>query len=500
MKVMIAIRMWLIDNIVIVRFVYGLSFFSLALVISIQPRLGSRYRLARRLWALAVFALIHALADWGLVFIPLQARPDQSITVAALWGARTILGAVSFGFLMHFGLGLLVSGRSRVTALALSGLAPALTVIWLLAFFFYPLVYQDSGLNTWYWVSEVWSRYMLGLPSGLIVAFGLLRQGEDLRRDQLHRYLRDLYLSAGFFALYGLTAGLVVPSQAFWPASFLNTEMFVRTVGIPVEVFRGLTAIGIVFATIRLMSVFSVETTRRIFQSEEERATLRERERIARELHDGILQTLYGVGLGLGTLNKRLTKSDNVEATLAEITTQLSGAIWDLRHAITDLHQDQVPLLSLASTAHDYIGQYSRVTGLPVTFSTEGFEGPEAGVLVPTAFRKELLALIREGLSNAARHSQASLVTTLLALQDETVLLRIEDNGVGFSPVEVLGPDIEGGSSHNGLRNMRYRTERLGGAFRVESSPGHGTRLLFQIPLPETIWWTQRTAEEASRP
>lgn len=496
---MITITTWLTENIIIVRFIYGLSFFSLGLVISVRPRIGSRYRLARRLWALAVFAFIHAAADWGLVFIPLQSHPDESLTLAVLWGGRTILGAVSFGFLMHFGLGLLVTDRSRAARFLVRGLAPALTLIWLVAFFCYPLVVQNSGVNTWYWVSEVWSRYMLGLPSSLIVAFGLLRQGNELRYDQLHGHVRNLYFSAGFFALYGLTAGLVVPRQSFWPASLLNTEAFVRTVGIPVEVFRAITAIGMAFATSRLMSVFDVEATRRLLQFEEERAILRERERIARELHDGILQTLYGVGLGLGTLNKRLTAFDDIRASLSDITAQLGGAIWDLRHAITDLHHDQVPVRSLASAAHDCIEQSCRLTGMPVVFSTEGFDGPEADALAPIAFRKELLALIREGLSNAIRHSQASKVTTLLALQDETVLLRIEDNGVGFSPNPVLGQE-EGAGSHHGLRNMRYRTERLGGTFRVESAPGQGTRLLFQIPLSQGNWWTDRTSEEVSRP
>jgi len=483
---MVAVQMWLSRNMIIVQFVYGLSFFSLGLVVAVQYRLGSRYRLARRLWALAVFGFVHAFADWGLVFIPLQARPDQSPTIAALWGLRTLLGAVSFGFLMHFGLGLIGSEGSGVVSQVLRGLAPVITLGWLAAFFGYPLVYQNAGVNTWYWVSETWSRYMLGLPSGLMVAIGLLDQVDELMRDQLHAYVRNLYYSAGFFALYGLTAGLVVPRQGFWPASVLNTDAFLNTVGVPIELFRAIAAIGTVGATSRLMGVFHVETTRRIYHAEEERTILRERERIARDLHDGILQTLYGVGLGLNTLSRRLP-NEYKDATpiLTDLTTQLSGAIWDLRQAITELHQQQVPLRTLATAAHDYVSQCSRLTGLQINFSTQGFEGTEAGGFVPAHFRKELLALMREGLSNAVRHAQASQATVMLALQDDTLLLRIEDDGVGFDVNRALDPATGADGSHHGLHNMRLRTEQLGGLLRIESAADNGTRLLFQIPVPE---------------
>lgn len=483
---MVVIQTWLLHNMIIVQFVYGLSFFSLGLVVAVQYRVGSRFVLADRLWALAGFAFVHAFADWGLVFIPLQARPDQSPTIAALWGLRTVLGAVSFGFLMHFGLGLIVSRRATTAATVIRRVAPVITLVWLIAFFGYPLVYQDAGVNTWYWVSEAWSRYMLGLPSGLIVALGLLRQVEDLRDDQLHAYVRYLYFSAGFFMLYGLTAGLIVPRQAFWPASVLNTEAFLQVVGFPIEILRTLTAVGTVGATSRLMGVFNVETTRRLYQAEKERVIVRERERIARDLHDGILQTLYGVGLGLNTLGRRLP-SEYVDAIpiVTDLTAELSGAIWDLRHAITDLHHEQVPLLTLASAAHDYVNQSARLAGLPVTFTSQGFEGPQAAALVPTSLRKELLAVMREGLSNAVRHSRANQASVMLAFQEDSLLLRIADDGVGFTVDQALDPETDADLSHNGLRNMRLRAEQLRGVFRVESAPGEGTRLFLQIPVPE---------------
>lgn len=485
---------WLVDNMLVVRFVYGLSFFSLGLTISLQYRSHSRYRLAGGLWALAAFAFLHAFADWGLVFIPLQGQSHHPQVTAVFWGFKTILGAVSFGFLLHFGIGL-VGGRWRMAAHPLARLvAPLITAGWLVAFFVWPLVNDNTTLNTWYWVSEVWSRYMIGLPAAALVAAGLIGQKEDLKRDELHSQVRDLYGSACFFLIYGLTAGLIVPPQPFWPASFLNSETFADLLHIPVEVVRTVATMGTAFFTARLMSVFNVETARRLYQSEEERTIFQERERIARDLHDGMLQTLYGVGLGLRELQKRLpANAGELAPSLEGLTGQLGDAIVELRRAITKLREDTIPVADLVPSVRECAVQISRLSHLTVDFQHEGFAEGLGSTPVPSEFRDQVMALVREGLSNAVRHSGALHAGVMLALQDDTVILRITDQGRGFSPASFLNPRDEEHKSHRGLRNMTARAVQLGGNFRVESKPGRGTRLLFQIPLPTDVPEAGRT-------
>jgi signal transduction histidine kinase len=99
-------------------------------------------------------------------------------------------------------------------------------------------------------------------------------------------------------------------------------------------------------------------------------------------------------------------------------------------------------------------------------------------------------------IGSTARHSAASHVAVMLALQDDTLLLRMEDNGVGFDAGTVAAAADD--CSHNGLRNMRRRTDQLGGVCRIESSPGRGTRLLFQIALPSAIAVPQHAREEGA--
>ncbi|HLO04701.1 MAG TPA: histidine kinase [Symbiobacteriaceae bacterium] len=444
-----------------------------------QYRAHSRYRLARGLWALAVFAFVHAAADWGHVFIPLHPGDRDLLLVEALWGLRTMLGAISFGALLHFGLCLIGPERPRWLAMLSRFLAPTLTGGWLIGFFLYPLLRKEAGLQTWYWVSEVWSRYMLGLPACLLAAYGLIEQAGELRRDHLHAQVRSLYASAAFLILYGLTAGVVVPKQPFFPASLLNAENFFRLTHLPVEIFRAAAAIGMSIFTARLLSIFNIETTRRLFQSEEERAIFRERERIARDLHDGMLQTLYGVGLGLRGLAARLPDSDR--PPVMEMKHQLNGAITDLRTSITHLRDDWVHVADLVPAVQECTGQIARIAQVPVKVEVEGFEEELGSIGVPVSFREHLLALLREGLSNAVRHSGADEIAVMLALQEDTVVLRIADKGSGFDSATILKSEDK---SHYGIRNMTSRVKQLGGTFRIESIPGVGTRLLFYIPVP----------------
>lgn len=469
---------------VIIQFVYGLSFFSLGLVISVQPWMYSRYRFARELWALAAFAFIHAIADWGLLFIPLHALPDESRWIAALWGLRTMLGAISFGFLLHFGVKLISARWPSQVPLA-GFVAPLFTLGWLVAFFVFPVVREEAGVNEWYRVSEVWSRYLLGFPAGLATAVGLLAQRDELKRDHLQAQVWSLNLSGLFFALYGLIAGLVVPRQPFWPASVINSEAFLAVIGIPVELVRSLASIATAVATVRLMSIFTVETAHRLYQSEEERAIFRERERIARDLHDGMLQTLYGVGLSLRELATRVPQeASEVKPELAHLTQELSSAIGDLRYSISNLRDDGVAAAGLVTAAQECVNQVTRLSHLNVSLNVEGFNGGPGTeeTPIPLVFRDHLLAFLREGLFNVVRHSGADHAAVVLALQEDTIVLRISDRGVGFDAAAAALPQNSG--AHYGLRNMAERAGQLGGTFRVDSVPGQGTRLLFHIPIP----------------
>lgn len=469
-------RQLLLDNLLLVRFLYGLSFFGLGMVVALQPRPFSRYRLAGALPSLATFAFLHAFGDWGLVFIPLQV--ESGAVPAFLVGLKTVVSAVSFGFLLHFGVSLLQRTFALLNRRWLGWLPLGLTLFWLLAFMFYPIVVATADIAQWFAVSEVWARYLLGLPASLVASLALLTQRDELRRDGLVIHIASLYSLSAVFAGYGLAAGLVVPDQPIWLASIVNTERFIRWFGIPVELIRAAAGLLIALFTYRLLDIFNVETARRLQQVEEERAVLNERERIARDLHDSILQILYGVGLGLKQAETR-SESPGQAERLSHLTGELHRAIGELRRYVLGLKESPVEAGDVRQSLEELVERVREFTGLHVTLAVEGLDAETEAVRVPYSLRECLLLLARESLSNVVRHAGAQEATVLLAWQEDSLLLRIQDNGRGFDPLQ---PE---GSVGQGLQNMRRRVEMRGGLMQVDAAPGRGTRLLFHLPVEE---------------
>ncbi|MEV5845307.1 PAS domain S-box protein [Streptomyces sp. NPDC051985] len=201
-----------------------------------------------------------------------------------------------------------------------------------------------------------------------------------------------------------------------------------------------------------------------------DREVMAERDRIARDLHDMVIQRVFGAGLALQSTAARLHGPD--AAKLHTVIDELDATIRELRTTIFDLHQPAQKAASLraqvldeASAAGDRLGFAPAVA----------FEGPVDAAL-PDATAAHLLAVLREALSNVARHAHASAVTVFVRAGGD-LLLEVTDNGRGLDPAVTRS---------SGLTNLRRRAERLGGTFGITPSPAGGTRLRWRIPLTGT--------------
>lgn len=451
-----------------IRFLYGLVFFVLGLAIVLQPRRGSVYYLATALSWLAAFALIHAAGDWMTLTISFHQNGILGLQVKEIVAIRVAILTVSFGFLMHFGLSLLLQK------------SPWRSLAWILStavslFFLGMLVkeYPSGGPSPWFLTTRVFSRYFLGFPAGILTALGLLTQVGTLKQDKLGKHVGHLYGAAACFALYAVVGGLIPPRAGFFPASVLNEEFFFQTLGVPVEVFRALAMAGVAFFMLRLLGIFHLETQRRLHVAEQDRALLRERERIARELHDGIMQTLYGTGLGLKQMMNLCQAQPQQGPILAELDREIGRAIVQMRRFVLDLKEVSVPAAELLDAIRSQARDVSQFAGIHIAVN---LDAPlPAEVQVPAGVREEVLAIVREGLSNIVRHAQTDAAFILFSLEDDTVLLRITDAGQGFDQTH-SGPG-------RALEAARDRVEAMGGLLQVMSSPGMGTQLVAHIPL-----------------
>ncbi|MFN8619517.1 MAG: GAF domain-containing sensor histidine kinase [Chloroflexota bacterium] len=200
-------------------------------------------------------------------------------------------------------------------------------------------------------------------------------------------------------------------------------------------------------------------------------AVLQERERIGQDLHDGIIQALYAVGLMLEDVGD-LMQDDPADAA-ARVETAIEGihgTIRDIRNFIFGLRPELLEDVDLRGGLANLADEFRRST----LIDTELVADDAADLDPEDAI--QLLQLAREALSNVARHADASHVTVELTASDGMLRLVIGDDGRGFDPTASRGP------AHHGLTNMRARAESLGGTLTMDSRPGGGTRVMFQVP------------------
>jgi signal transduction histidine kinase len=218
------------------------------------------------------------------------------------------------------------------------------------------------------------------------------------------------------------------------------------------------------------------------------RAT-REREQLARELHDSVVQTLYGISLGAGTA-AQLVHGDpvNAQASLAWIQETASAGLSDLRGIIVRLRPETLVGAGLAAALRRIVDALHFAPGTGVVPPGWGLQLDAEPVVSPQV-EEALYRIALEALGNAARHADASQVTLRLAGDDTRVVLEVVDDGVGFDP------GAPGGSAGNpagrlgrlGLRSMRERAELVGGTLDVMSAPGAGTVVRAILPSSAAV-------------
>lgn len=193
---------------------------------------------------------------------------------------------------------------------------------------------------------------------------------------------------------------------------------------------------------------------------------LTDRDRIARDLHDHVIQRLFAVGLALqGTIPR--ARAPEVQQRLTDCVDDLQQVIQEIRTAIFDLHGSSSGVTRLRQRLDEAVAQFAS----PELRTTVQFMGPISVIDATLADHAE--AVVREAVSNAVRHSGASSLAINVAVEDE-LTIEVVDNGCG----------IEGDITGSGLTNLRKRADEAGGTFAVESLSTGGTKLTWSAPLP----------------
>ena len=208
-------------------------------------------------------------------------------------------------------------------------------------------------------------------------------------------------------------------------------------------------------------------------------AILEERERLAREIHDGLAQTLGYLRLRLKSAGEHIAKGEVAEAELilADTIRTTEEAYVDAREAIGDLRSAVFEGGDFVNTLDACVEEF----GLQNRIRASLVVGTEAEIKPPAAQGVQLIRIVHQALSNARKHAHAASIVVTLRKEDQSLVLIIEDDGQGFEVREVSGRK----GRHFGLNIMRERAESLNGTLEVHSGSGLGTRVIARVPLDD---------------
>jgi signal transduction histidine kinase len=231
----------------------------------------------------------------------------------------------------------------------------------------------------------------------------------------------------------------------------------------------------------RLVEMFALHAgiaieNARLHEQVQRLAIVEERERIGRDLHDGIIQSIYAVGLSLEDVSD-LMSEEPAEATarVERAIDSLDQSIRDIRNFIFGLRPELLEQAGLVGGLAALADEFRVNSMVDVELVTDDVQDGD----LPPELIGQLLSIAREALSNIARHSKATRGSVHVESSETAIQLIIADNGVGFDAA------LPRGVGHQGLVNMRARASTVGGRLDIQSEPGFGTRIIVNVPRPE---------------
>ena len=222
--------------------------------------------------------------------------------------------------------------------------------------------------------------------------------------------------------------------------------------------------------TLAAQAAIAIENAR-LYGQVERVSMLEERNRIRMDLHDGVMQSLYGVGLLLEDVAERVAEEPELAKTqLLRSVDRLNAAIADLRGYVLGLKPIQAGEQPLSESLRLLAEQAASNALLEVSVSVDAAVAASLG----GATREAAYYVAADALGNVARHARARHATVRLYASDETVVLEIADDGVGFQ--------LNAAGTGHGVDNMRERAAAVGATLAVETGPGRGTRVRLELP------------------
>ena len=441
------------------RFFHGLAFFTLSLTAVFLQRRSRRIPLTRRLHWLGLFAICETLVAWADLFALLT--PDAIVLPAIVRPA-----VLAFGYVCLLVLGILGGSPDETSRTDVARWLIGLTLLWAVPYLC-ALLLMPAQRETVVRSTEALVHYLLGFPGGLLAAIGLRRQSRktlDLAMRSRRRPLQLVEVAMGAFGVLHL---ILPPHAPFLPASNFNAQVFPPVV---VEGLWAIVGIGLTIGINYALNSAQREIEQWIEGIERLQALAADRERIGRDLHDGIIQSIYAAGLLLESVQPIIPSDPmRAQAQLGRVMDNLNETIQDIRRYIFDLRSD-MPDDDLQSGIERLLRDFHINTLLETDLEVSGTPVE----IMSMERRRHIFQIVREALANTAKHARARWVKIDLQYNKNALDMTIFDDGIGMETLQV--------SKGYGLRNIRERVRLLGGTLRIESAPDKGVILHLTVP------------------
>lgn len=232
---------------------------------------------------------------------------------------------------------------------------------------------------------------------------------------------------------------------------------------------------------LRIVSSFAAAAIENARLAEEHRYVLlaSERDRIAREMHDGISQSLFSISIGLEVCRKQVHRDPaTVSTRLDELQEELGASMVELRRVIYDLRPARLTEQGLPASIGQWIGEVTAGRGIRGNLVVRGDAKLLSGATEACLYR-----VAKEAVSNVVRHSQAASFEVCLDYRSESVVLLVADDGHGFDVDAARTAAVSEGSDSLGLHSIGHRVRAEGGSVTVRSVLGEGTQVRVEIPV-----------------
>lgn len=280
----------------------------------------------------------------------------------------------------------------------------------------------------------------------------------DIRKDARFQWWPDAHpRMSSFLGVPVVSRGKVI--AAFYLTDKVGATEFSRADQETIEMLAAHAAVAIENA--------------RLYERSRELSVIEERNRLARDLHDSVTQTLFSMSLTAEAVAAGIDRDPEAAKEQLESLRDLArAALQEMRSLIFELRPAELEADGLVPTLQKHVDALRRITRREIDLREDGYERQ------PPAVEKELFRIAQEALNNAIKHSQAGRIEIELVLRNGRLKLIISDNGIGF---DLTDPQIR--ARRLGITSMEERTEQLGGELRIESRAGRGTSVELELTV-----------------